>query len=278
MKAVIMAGGFGSRLHPLTVQCPKPMVPFVDKPVLAHVINLLQYHGFSEIIITVQYLANQIQDYFGDGSHLGLKIHYAVEEKPLGTAGSVKNAQRYIANEPFLVMSGDAITDIDLSKAIQFHWQKQAQVTMVLKQVDDPREYGVVTIDAEGRIREYIEKPKNELTSSRTINTGIYVLEPEILDYMPPCEICDFSYDIFPALLRDNRSIFGYLAEGYWCDMGTLPSYLQAMTDMLAGKVQHIDPKYQRSYIRGVEQTKKSTPNLSLYQTALEASYKLLGP
>src|SRR5262245_57420791 len=112
MKAVIMAGGFGARLYPLTVQCPKPMVPFVDKPVLAHVINLLQYHGFSEIIITVQYLASQIQDYFGDGRHLGLTIHYAVEEKPLGTAGSVKNAQWYIGNKPFLVMSGDAITDI----------------------------------------------------------------------------------------------------------------------------------------------------------------------
>jgi mannose-1-phosphate guanylyltransferase/phosphomannomutase len=277
MKAVIMAGGFGSRLYPLTVQCPKPMVPFVNKPVLAHVINLLQYHGFSEVVITVQYLANQIQDYFGDGSHLGMTIHYAREEKPLGTAGSVKNAQQYIGNETCLVMSGDAITDIDLSKVLQFHHQKRSQATLVLKQIDDPREYGVVTTDAEGRIRDYIEKPKNGFIPSHTVNTGIYVLEPELFDYINPDEVCDFSRDVFPALLQDNRSVYGYLADGYWCDMGTLPTYLQAMADMLAGKVQHIDPKIQMGCNRCADQSKKSAMHPSLYQVALEAGYKLAG-
>ncbi len=241
MKAIIMAGGRGARLLGLTVQYPKPMLPFLNKPVLAHILNLLKYHHISEVVITVQYLAEQIWTYFGDGHNLGMVIHYAVEETPLGTAGSVKNAQSYLDNEPFLVLSGDVITDIDLSGAWQFHQAKEALVTLVLKRVTNPLGYGIVVTDWEGRIQHYLEKPDYTEVISSTINTGIYILDPKVLNMMQPDQAYDFSYDIFPQLVRQNAPIFGYLAEGYWGDMGSIQGYLGATADALMGKVEHID-------------------------------------
>lgn len=241
MKAIIMAGGRGSRLHGLTMQYPKPMLPFLNKPVLAHILNLLKYHRITEVVITVQYLAEQIWTYFGDGHNLGMIIHYAVEETPLGTAGSVKNAQPYLDNEPFLVISGDIITDIDLTRAWQFHQAKEALFTLVLKDMVNPRGYGTVIIDCEGRLQNYREKPDCQPGISCTINTGIYILEPEVLNMMQPNQAYDFSYDIFPQLVCHNAPIFGYLADGYWCDMGSIQGYMAATADALMGKVKHID-------------------------------------
>lgn len=241
MKAVVMAGGFGSRLYPLTVNCPKPMVPLINKPVLGHILDLLKRHQVSEVIITVQYLAHQIQEYFGDGRHLGMTIHYALEETPLGTAGSVKNAQAYLDNEPFLVISGDIVTDIDLSDMRRFHRQKGALATLALKPVADPREYGVVVTGSEGRIKQYLEKPDNGQIIANTVNIGVYILDPSILDWMEPNLTYDFSYDIFPLLLTQNRPFFAHQSSDYWRDMGTLSSYMQAINDVLTGKVSHID-------------------------------------
>jgi mannose-1-phosphate guanylyltransferase/phosphomannomutase len=241
MKAIIMAGGRGSRLHGLTVQYPKPMLPFLNKPVLAHILNLLKYHRITEVVITVQYLAEQIWSYFGDGHTLGMVIHYAVEETPLGTAGSVKNAQPYLDNEPFLVISGDIITDIDLSGAWQFHQAKEALATLVLKRVTDPLGYGIVVTDWEGRIRHYLEKPDYIEVVSSMINTGIYILDPEVLNMMKPNRAYDFSYDIFPQLVRQNAPIFGCLTAGYWGDMGSIQGYMAATADALMGRVKHID-------------------------------------
>ncbi|MCB0162922.1 MAG: nucleotidyltransferase family protein [Anaerolineae bacterium] len=241
MKAVIMAGGRGSRLRKLTTQRPKPMLPLLNKPVLAHLLNLLKHHQITDVVITVRYLAEQIKNYFGDGRDRGMAIQYAIENSPLGTAGSVKNAESYLGDEPFLVISGDAITDFDLSSVLQFHRDKQAAVTMVLKHVADPLEYGVVVTDAGGRIRHYLEKPDHGQVISNTVNTGIYVLEPEVLAMMKPNEVYDFSYDIFPRLLSQNIPLFGYLANGYWCDIGTIQRYRQATHDALVGKVKHID-------------------------------------
>ncbi len=248
MKAIILAGGFGTRLHPLTLKCPKPMIPLANKPVLTHTLNLLKSHHFSEVVITVQYLAEQIQNYFGNGCSLGLTLRYAVEERPLGTAGSIKNAQPYLDTETFLVISGDIVTDIDLSRAIRFHRQKQALATVVLKRVANPHEYGVVVTDRSGRVRQYLEKPDRQVIISNTVNSGIYILEPEILDYMEPNQAYDFSYDIFPLIVAQNVPFFGYLADGYWRDIGTWQSYRQAMADVLAGKVSHVisQPKLNR--------------------------------
>jgi mannose-1-phosphate guanylyltransferase/phosphomannomutase len=264
VKAIILAGGFGTRLHPFTLKYPKPMIPLAKKPVLAHILNLLKYYHFSEVVITIQYLAEQIQNYFGNGCSLGLTLRYAVEEKPLGTAGSIKNAQPFLDKEPFLVISGDIVTDIDLSQAIDFHRQKQALATVVLKHVANPQEYGVVVTDQSGRIRQYLEKPDRQPIISNKVNTGIYILESEIFDYMEPNKAYDFSYDIFPLMVKQNAPLFGYLANGYWRDIGTMQSYRQAEADVLAGKMSHI---IARSYNLRRDERALTTPEF----VALEA-------
>jgi mannose-1-phosphate guanylyltransferase/phosphomannomutase len=236
MKAVVMAGGEGSRLRPITINRPKPMVPLVDRPVIAHIFELLKLHGITEIIVTVQYLANVIQDYFGDGSQYGVHIEYSVEETPLGTAGSVKNAQRFL-QEPFLVISGDALTDIDLTGAIQYHMEKQALVTVVLKRVENPLDYGVVITSEDGRITQFLEKPSWGELFSDTVNTGIYVIDPRVLDSVKGGENVDWSKDVFPQLLKEGGDIFGYIADGYWTDIGTLEAYMRATSDYLQGRV-----------------------------------------
>jgi mannose-1-phosphate guanylyltransferase/phosphomannomutase len=240
MKAVVMAGGSGSRLRPLTIERPKPMVPMVNRPALAHTLSLLKRHNFSEVVITVQYLADLIQDYFGDGSSLGITIQYSVEEIPLGTAGSVKNAQQYL-DETFLVVSGDAVTDINLADILQFHREKGALATITLKSVASPLEYGVVVTDNEGHITQFLEKPSWGQVISDTANTGIYVLEPEVLDQLEPNVTYDFSQDVFPPILSQDAPLFGYIADGYWCDVGNISAYMQATADILESKVHHID-------------------------------------
>ena len=241
MKAVVMAGGLGSRLHPLTAKRPKPMVPLVNKPVLFHILSLLKHHNITEVVITVKHLAHHIQEYFGDGSKMGMHIRYAMEESPLGTAGGVKNAEWFLDKEPFLVISSDIVTDIDLSNLLQYHREKQAAVTMALKRVSNPKGYGVVIVDAKGGISQLLEKPEPSQITSNIVNTGIYILEPDVLNYMQTDTKYDFSYDIFPALLQDKAPIFGYLANQYWRDIGTIQSYEQAIVDVLNGKVKHID-------------------------------------
>ncbi|MBM4419737.1 MAG: nucleotidyl transferase [Chloroflexi bacterium] len=236
MKAVVMAGGEGSRLRPLTINRPKPMVPIVNKPCMQHVLDLLQRHGITEVIVTVQYLASVIQDAFGDGSSLGMKIHYSVEEVPLGTAGSVKLAQELL-DETFLVISGDALTDFDLGKVIAYHREKKAKATLALYQVENPLEYGVVIVDEGGRVRQFLEKPGWGEVFSDTVNTGIYVLEPSVFDYYEGGKPVDFSQDVFPQLLERGDALFGYVADGYWCDVGNIPEFLRANGDVLSGKV-----------------------------------------
>src|ERR1041384_3973887 len=178
-----MAGGEGSRLRPLTINRPKPMVPIVDRQVMAHIIELLKIHGITEIVVTVQYLANVIQDHFGDGSAHGVRIDYALEEQPLGTAGSVKNAE-HLLKEPFLVISGDALTDFDLSKIIAFHNAQEAMATLTLTRVPNPLEYGVIIVDEQGAVKQFLEKPSWGEVFSDTVNTGIYVLDPEVFKHI----------------------------------------------------------------------------------------------
>ncbi|SHK28472.1 mannose-1-phosphate guanyltransferase [Desulforamulus aeronauticus] len=231
-----MAGGEGSRLRPLTCGLPKPMMPVANRPMMEHILELLKKHGVQEIGVTLQYLPEAIQGYFGNGSDFGVHMRYYVEEVPLGTAGSVKNAQNFL-DETFVVISGDALTDLDLSQAMEFHRQKGALATLVLTPVDIPLEYGVVITDKEGRIAQFLEKPGWGEVFSDTVNTGIYILEPEVLNYFAPGQKFDFSKNLFPLLLKEKQPLFGVALSGYWCDIGNLQQYVQAHQDCLTGKV-----------------------------------------
>lgn len=238
MKAVIMAGGSGTRLRPLTSHLPKPMVPVANKPMSEHIVTLLKRHGFNDVVFTLHYLPQAISDYFGDGSEWGMKIGYSTEEgRPLGTAGCVKAIQDQL-DETFLVISGDALTDIDLTKAIQFHREKKSKATLVLKRVENPLDFGVVICGNDGRIQRFVEKPGASEIFSDTVNTGIYILEPEVMLYVVMGREQDFSNDLFPLLLLRNEPMYGYVADGYWCDIGNLAMYRQAHKDVLEKKVE----------------------------------------
>lgn len=234
MKAVVMAGGEGSRLRPLTLSRPKPMLPVVNRPVLGHILHLLKAHGICDVVMTLQYLPSQIQDYFGDGKNMGVKIEYVVEEVPLGTAGSVKHAQALLStDEPFLVISGDALTNFNLTDLIAFHRERKALLTMALYQVADPLEFGVINTREDGRVVQFLEKPKWGAVTSDTVNTGVYVVQPELLAQVPENQLVDWSQHIFPRLLARKEALYGYVAQGYWCDIGTLGEYQRANADLL---------------------------------------------
>jgi mannose-1-phosphate guanylyltransferase/phosphomannomutase len=236
MKAVVMAGGEGTRLRPLTSNQPKPMVPIVGKPCMEHILELLREHGLTEVIVTVAFLPQAIRSYFGEGDTLGMSVSYSVEESPLGTAGSVRLAARQL-DETLLVISGDALCDVDLGELVAFHKEHDAAVTIGLKAVDNPLEFGIVVTDEEGRIERFLEKPSWGQVFSDTINTGIYVLEPEVLKHVPTDRPYDFSKELFPYLLEMGRPLYGYVMDGYWQDVGDLDQYRQANFDALDEKV-----------------------------------------
>jgi len=236
MKAVIIAGGSGTRLRPLTCNMPKPMVPIANKPVMEHIIELLKNYHITDIMVTLQYMPRIIRDYFGDGHDFNVRIKYFTERVPLGTAGSVKNAEKHL-DETFIVMSGDALTDINIQEVIDFHISKQAIATLVLKRVEFPTEYGVVVTNEKSQVERFLEKPSWGEVLSDTVNTGIYVLSKEVLSYYKKGQTFDFSKDLFPILLKEKRPIFGYETKDYWCDIGDLRAYIQANMDVLEEKV-----------------------------------------
>lgn len=238
MKAIIMAGGEGTRLRPLTVHRPKPLVPVGGKPIMQHILELLKRHGFKEAVATVHYLADEIEGYFGNGEEFGIALKYSVEDVPLGTAGSVrKAAETFNLNETLIILSGDALTDIELSKAIAFHRDRGALVTIVLSRVSNPLEYGVVIVDEKGAIKRFLEKPSWDEAFSDTVNTGIYIIEPDVLSYIGNQQFVDFSQNVFPKLLQENKPLYGFISDGYWCDIGNHISYMEANFDVLYGKV-----------------------------------------
>ncbi len=242
MKAVVMAGGEGSRLRPLTINRPKPMVPIANRPVMGHIIELVKHHGFDEVVATLQYRAGDIQNYFGDGSNLGVAMHYSVEPRPLGTAGSIKYAEKYLSgSDPFLIISGDALTDFNLDEIVAFHKRAGALVTITLYRVPTPLEYGVIIVNDEGRIERFLEKPSWGEVISDTVNTGIYVISPEVLGEIEPGTVVDFSKDLFPQLMKRGAPLYGYIAGGYWTDVGNIAEYMRATGDLLSGKV-NLDP------------------------------------
>ena len=238
MKAVVMAGGEGTRLRPMTASMPKPLLPIVNKPIMEHVLRLLKRHGITETVVTVQFLASLVRNYFGDGEDLGMVLHYATEDTPLGTAGSVKNAEGLLNDGTFLVISGDALTDFDLTDLVKFHHDKGALVTVCLTRVPDPLEFGITIVDDDGKVQRFLEKPTWGQVFSDTVNTGIYVMEPEVFEHVAAGESVDWSGDVFPRLLELGLPIYGYIAEGYWEDVGTHESYFRAQADVLSGKVE----------------------------------------
>ncbi|MBM4434523.1 MAG: nucleotidyl transferase [Chloroflexi bacterium] len=237
MRAVVMAGGEGSRLRPLTINRPKPMVPVASKACLGHIFDLLKRHDITDAFVTLQYLATIIQDAYGDGGPIGMRLRYSIEESPLGTGGSVRQIGDALGAEPFLVISGDALTDIDLAKVVELHREKGAAVTLCLKHVADPLEYGVVITNADGRITKFLEKPSWGEVFSDTINTGIYVIDPRVLHRYEVGAAFDFGKDLFPQLLAEGEPLYGYVADGYWTDVGNIAEYMRANADVLQGKV-----------------------------------------
>ncbi len=231
-----MAGGKGTRLRPLTYNLPKPMVPIANKPILIHIIELLKQHGFDEIIITLGYLGKKISEMVGNGENLGVTISYAWEERPLGTAGGVKNVEAML-DDTFLVISSDILTDINLSKMLKFHKKSKSVATLALTTADIPVSYGIVVTDENGRIVRFLEKPGWGEVFSDKINAGIYILEPEILRSIEENQEFDFSKQLFPLLLEKNHPMFGYIGDYYWLDVGDPKKYIQANRDVLTKKV-----------------------------------------
>lgn len=236
MKGMIMAAGVGSRLEPLTCNIPKPMVPVANRPAMEHIIKLLAKHHVTQIAANLWYLPDKITGYFADGSGFGVSLKYSREENLMGTAGGVKKLESFF-DETFVIISGDALTDIDLEGLLAFHREKKALATIALKEVEDPRQFGVVVTDADGRIQAFQEKPETGEELSRLANTGIYVFEPEIFRYIPEKTIFDFGKELFPRLVQDGLPFYGYATNDYWCDIGTLSQYRFANYDVLKGLV-----------------------------------------
>ncbi|MGA2295921.1 MAG: sugar phosphate nucleotidyltransferase [FCB group bacterium] len=236
-KAVIMAGGFGTRLRPLTINIPKPMVPIMNVPLMEHIINLLKNYNITDIISVLYFQPEMITSYFEDASKFGVKMKYVMANADYGTAGAVRNAGEHLDSR-FIVISGDVLTDFDLFSALDFHVKNESKATILLTRVAEPLQYGIVMTDENGRITRFLEKPSWGQVFSDTINTGIYILEPEVLDLVPFQEEFDFSKDLFPLMLRQDMPLYGYITQGYWRDVGNLSEYQKAQLDALNGEVQ----------------------------------------
>lgn len=263
MKAVIMSGGFGTRLRPLTCNIPKPMVPMMNKPMMQHIVDLLKKHGITEIVSTLFYQPDIITGHFGDGSKYGIKMQYRKADADYGTAGSVRNAADFL-DERFIIISGDVLTDFDLTKAIEFHEQKKAKATLVLTRATNPLAFGVVITDNGGKITRFLEKPSWGEVFSDTINTGIYIIEPEVLKLIPYQKEFDFSKNLFPAMLEQDMGLYGYIAEGYWRDVGNLNEYQEAHLDALDDgvKLQHEGSRVGSAYVGANTMIETAVENL----------------
>ena len=235
MKAVILIGGFGTRLRPLSINTPKAMMPVINTPFLEYVIRRLSRYNIRQIVLAISHLAQPIEDYFDDGSRFGVRLNYTIEETALGTAGAVKNAEKYL-DEAFLVLNGDVFTDLDIAAMMALHNQRKAKVTIALTPVEDPTSYGLIETDAQGRITRFLEKPSWEQVTTNMINAGTYILEPDVLSSIPPQTNFSFEHEVFPPLLGREEPIYAYPSSCYWMDIGTPQKYLQLNRDLLNGK------------------------------------------
>lgn len=245
MKAVIIAGGLGTRLRPLTYNTPKPIVPVANRPFVAHQIEHLRQHGVDEIILNLHYLSDAIKSILNDGKEWGIKIYYSIEASPLGTAGAVKNAEAYFDDQPMLVFNGDVLTDINISQIVEYHRKKGGRATLTLTRVEDPTAYGLILTDADGRVTRFVEKPSWEQVTTLsasgmaadTINAGIYVLDPKIFNNVPAGVEYSFERQLFPALLAHGDPVYGYISDRYWIDIGNPRQYRAAHEAILRNEV-----------------------------------------
>ena len=251
MKAVVMAGGFGSRIQPLTNSRPKPMLPVVNRPMMENTMITLRDLGIKDFIVLLYFKPEVIQDYFGDGSEFGMNITYVIPDDDYGTAGAVKLAQDLIGDDNFIIISGDLVTDFDFQKIFEYHEQKKSKLTITLTSVENPLEFGVVIANNEGRIEKFLEKPSWGEVFSDTINTGIYIIEPEILDYIPKGEDFDFAKDLFPLLMEEDVELIAGNAQGYWRDVGNPDSYREVHEDIMSGRVDFKMPGKMVKYSDG---------------------------
>ena len=237
MKAVIIAGGMGTRLRPLTYNTPKPIVPVANRPFVVHQIEHLVKHGVDEVILNLHYLSHEIKKILDDGREWGIKIHYSIEEHPLGTAGAVKNAEKYFDQGPMVIFNGDVLTDINISKVVNFHREKEAGVTLTLTEVEDPTAFGLILTDKDGRVTKFIEKPSWDMVTAKTINAGIYVVDPKIFDEVPKGKAYSFERELYPSLLEKDLPIYGYLSRSYWIDIGNPSKYKEVHEAILRNEV-----------------------------------------
>lgn len=251
MKAVILVGGEGTRLRPLTCNTTKAMVPILNMPFLEYLIRYLKGHGIKDIILTMSYLPDRIQGYLGDGAKLGVRLTYLMEEPPLGTGGAVKNAEAYL-DEPFFVLNGDVLTGIDLTAMMSRHRKTKPRVSIALTPVDNPTIYGVVETDTQDMVKRFVEKPSAEEVTTNMINAGIYIIEPSVLGYIPPSTPSTVERHLFPLLLEKGEPILSYPSDSYWIDIGTPEKYLKGHHDLLSGKAPALS-RYWNNFDQGVQ-------------------------
>ena len=269
MKAVVMAGGFGTRIQPLTNSRPKPMLPIMNKPMMEHTMMMLKDLGITEFIVLLYFKPEIIQDYFKDGSDFGINIKYVIPDDDYGTAGAVKLAEELIGDENFIIISGDLVTDFNFKKLFQFHEEKKSKLSIGLTSVENPLQFGVVIANEDGVIEKFLEKPSWGEVFSDTINTGIYIIEPEILDFIPKGENFDFAKDLFPTLMEKKIELMAYNLKGYWRDVGNPQSYREVYEDILSGEVKFKLPGKKKKYPDGVL--------YSLGQNKLANSVEIIG-
>jgi len=238
MKALILAAGFGTRLQPLTNELPKPLFPVLNRPILEHTLHFLSSQGIKEIAINLHHRPEKIIDYFGDGKGFGVNLHYSKEEKILGTAGGIKKLQSYFQDETFLVIKSDVFADINLNDFLKFHIEKKARLTLVVRQDANVEKYKSIQRVEEGRIVHFLGKGiKNSEPVTQVMFTGIQIIEPDIFSRIPEDKFCGTTEDVFPGMIQDELPIYGFLHDGYWIDMGTRETYIQAQADALDGKL-----------------------------------------
>lgn len=236
MKAMVLAAGLGDRMRPLTDHLPKPLLPVANRPVVAYILEHLARHGFTRVIANLHYRGEQIREALGDGSAYGVELTYAHEEKLWGIAGGVRRCREFFGDDTFLVIGADDLTDMDLSALVAHHRRVGAIATIGLAEVEDTSQFGIVVTNEEGRIQQFIEKPK-EAPPSRLANTQVYLFEPAVFDFIPPDQVYDFGFGAFPRMVEAGAPFYGFRLPGYWRDIGSIGDYLAAQADALEGRV-----------------------------------------
>jgi NDP-sugar pyrophosphorylase family protein len=237
MQSILIAGGFGTRLRPVTDTCPKPALPIMGRPFLEYQLDLLKKVGIKRVVFSLHYLADQMIKIFGDGSQYGMEFYYAIESDPLGTGGGIKNCEAYLTDDPVLIFNADVLTDIKLDDVIDFHYDRRARITIVMTPVDDPTMYGVIFTEPDGKILKFLEKPKREDATQNTINAGIYIYERDVFNEMPPGVNYSVERQLYPDMLNAGQRLYGFATDRYWLDIGTPEKFLKAHWDLMDGKV-----------------------------------------